>query len=143
MAKLEPVYADSFMESRKRKLNTCRGVPLPYLIRPRRNLPPFDTFGFYNDYLEDLSDDEGDDSSVVEAAAETSSLDKGNESNAMGYLLKDEKDEDYVVVDHVEATPNSQKERAGAIQMMELSKDTVDESESDNAGYNSDEWVVV
>lgn len=28
------------------------GVPLPYLIRPRREVLTFDTLGFYNDYLE-------------------------------------------------------------------------------------------
>ncbi|XP_010434516.1 PREDICTED: uncharacterized protein LOC104718460 [Camelina sativa] len=124
MAKLEPVYADCLMDSRKRK--GCNGVPLPYLIRPRRVLPPFDTFAFYNEYS---SDDEGD-SSMEEA-------DKGHS------------DEEYVIVDNVvEALPNVKIEKAAVLQMMELCKDAVDGdgSESEDAGYKSDKsdsWVVV
>ncbi|ESQ55539.1 hypothetical protein EUTSA_v10027602mg [Eutrema salsugineum] len=57
MSLFEPVYAASAnsMESRKRKSNnelTCRGVPLPYLIRPRKKLPVYDGLTFYNEYLE-------------------------------------------------------------------------------------------
>jgi hypothetical protein len=51
MATLAPVHAVSVLHSRKR--GGCNGVPLPYLIRPRRKIPPVDTFDFYND-----SDDE-------------------------------------------------------------------------------------
>ncbi|KAH0894162.1 LOW QUALITY PROTEIN: hypothetical protein HID58_056591, partial [Brassica napus] len=56
-------------------------IPLPYLIRPRRKLPVYDSYSLYDDYIGYLSNkvglksDEGDD--------ETSSLEKGNESNAM------------------------------------------------------------
>ncbi|XP_006414086.2 uncharacterized protein LOC18030450 [Eutrema salsugineum] len=158
MSLFEPVYAASAnsMESRKRKSNnelTCRGVPLPYLIRPRKKLPVYDGLTFYNEYLEyssvdDGLDSESDDGDSPLKAVETSSLENENENNASlseigvaasGHLS----DEEYVVVEHVEAMPQTKTERAGAIQMMELSKDTVDESESGDEGSNSDDWVVV
>uniref|UniRef100_A0A1J3EBC9 Uncharacterized protein n=1 Tax=Noccaea caerulescens TaxID=107243 RepID=A0A1J3EBC9_NOCCA len=200
MATVEQVYPVSVnpMDSRKRK-----GVPLPYLIRPRRKLPVYDSFSLYNDYLDYSPNSDGfdyvgddDDSTVVEAVESSSTLDKvvqielsaslseldihaldkgiQNELSAslsemdinflalekgiqndlsaslseMGissdHSLKDERDDDYVVVEKVEALPNSKTERAGAIQMLELSKDAVDKSEPKDAGSNSDdEWVVV
>ncbi|CAH2078630.1 unnamed protein product [Thlaspi arvense] len=163
MALFAPVYAASVgsMESRKRKGNselTCRGVPLPYLIRPRRKLPVYDGVALYNDYIEyasfeDLESDDDDDSSMK--AVETSSLEKGNifgltsESNASlsetGHSPNDESDEEYVIVNNVEALPTAtaKPERAGAIQMMELSKDAVDEPESEDEGSSSDGWVVL
>ncbi|ESQ55540.1 hypothetical protein EUTSA_v10027221mg, partial [Eutrema salsugineum] len=91
---------------------------------------------------------ESDDGDSPLKAVETSSLENENENNASlseigvaasGHLS----DEEYVVVEHVEAMPQTKTERAGAIQMMELSKDTVDESESGDEGSNSDDWVVV
>jgi len=115
MATLAPVHAVSVLHSRKR--GGCNGVPLPYLIRPRRKIPPVDTFDFYND-----SDDESGEG------------DKGHS------------DDEYVVVDKAEAImPNVKTEKPGAIQMMELSKDAVgdDESKAKDAGYSSDEWFVV
>ncbi|CAA7042706.1 unnamed protein product [Microthlaspi erraticum] len=226
MATFEQVYHVPVnpMESRKRKA----GVPLPYLIRPRRKLPVYDTFNLYNDYLGTLSTTDGfdyvgddDDSTVVVEpvvvveAVETSStldkvtqndltaslseldihaLDKGIQNDlsaslsemdinflplekgiqndlsaslsgmgiSSGHSLKCESDDEYVVVEKVEALPNSKIERVGAIQMLELSKDAADEpeskvavdepeskvavekSESKDAGSNSDdEWVVV
>ncbi|KAG5389495.1 hypothetical protein IGI04_031036 [Brassica rapa subsp. trilocularis] len=116
-----------------------RRIPLPYLIRPRRKLPVYDSYSLYDDYIGYLSNkvglksDEGD--------VETSSLEKGNESNAMLCGTGSLSDEEYVVVDNVEVSPNSKTERAGAIQMMELSKDGIEESES--GGSDSDAWVVV
>ncbi|EFH44243.1 hypothetical protein ARALYDRAFT_493002 [Arabidopsis lyrata subsp. lyrata] len=113
MATLAPGHAVSYSWKR----GGCNGVPLPYLIRPRRIFPPIDTFPFYNDYSSDDDD---------EAAGHS--------------------DDEYVVVDKAEAImTNSKTEKPGAIQMMELSKDTVgdEESEAKDAGYSSDEWVVV
>ncbi|CAN7031633.1 unnamed protein product [Brassica rapa subsp. trilocularis] len=139
MATFEPVSSStSFhsIESRTRKVNR---IPLPYLIRPRRKLPVYDSYSLYDDYIGYLSNkvglksDEGD--------VETSSLEKGNESNAMLCGTGSLSDEEYVVVDNVEVSPNSKTERAGAIQMMELSKDGIEESES--GGSDSDAWVVV
>ncbi|CAL9225956.1 unnamed protein product [Arabidopsis halleri] len=130
MATLAPGHAVSYSWKR----GGCNGVPLPYLIRPRRIFPPIDTFPFYNDYSSD--DDEGDSSMNV---VESSTLDDKDVSAGHS-------DDEYVVVDKAEAImTNSKTEKPGAIQMMELSKDTVgdDESESKDAGYNSDEWVVV
>ncbi|EOA18306.1 hypothetical protein CARUB_v10006819mg [Capsella rubella] len=129
MAKLAPVFADSLMDSWKSK--ACNRVPLPYLIRPRRVLPPIDCFAFYNEYA---SEDECDETDSPMEGVETSTLDKGHS------------DDEYVMVDTiVEALPNPKIEKAEAIQMMELSKDAVndDGSESEDAGYSSDEWVVV
>ncbi|WZZ46502.1 hypothetical protein YC2023_042761 [Brassica napus] len=44
-------------------------------------------------------------------------------------------------MDNVEVSPNSKTERAGAIQMMELSKDAIEESET--GGSDSDAWELV
>lgn len=63
------------------------------------------------------------------------------DSNAMLCGTGSLSDEEYVVVDNVEVSPNSKTERAGAIQIMELSKDAFHESES--GGSDSDAWVVV
>ncbi|XP_056848639.1 uncharacterized protein LOC108823115 isoform X3 [Raphanus sativus] len=126
MATFEPVSTFSFdsMESRMRKVNR---VPLPYLIRPRRKLHVYDSYALYNDYIGSLSIKDGLKS---ESDDETSSLEKGSLS-----------DEEYVIVDNVEVSPNSETERAGAVQMMELSEDAIEESES--GGSDSDAWVVV
>ncbi|KAF8097432.1 hypothetical protein N665_0289s0020 [Sinapis alba] len=150
MATLAPVYAASFdsMESRKRKLNR---VPLPYLIRPRKRQPVYDTYSLYNDFiayssLEDGFDSESDEEeSPVEAVRTSLEKVSLSETVSAGSLS----DEEYVVVDNVEVLPNPKTERAGAIQMMELSK-AVDEMElhdagsgNEDAGSDSDAWVVV
>ncbi|KAF3545919.1 hypothetical protein DY000_02009533 [Brassica cretica] len=78
-------------------LDCSSGIPLPYLIRPRRKLPVYDSYSLYDDYIGYLSNkvglksDEGDD--------ETSSLEKGNESNAMLCGTGSLSDEEYVVMD--------------------------------------------
>ncbi|WZY68851.1 hypothetical protein YC2023_001091 [Brassica napus] len=146
MATVAPVYAASFdsMESRKRKLNR---VPLPYLIRPFKRQPVYDTYALYNDFiayssLEDESDDEEPSVKAVRTSLENASL---SDTVSAGSLT----DEEYVVVDNVEVSPNPKTERAGAIQMMELSKSvhemTLDDAGSDNedAGSDSDAWVVL
>ncbi|CAF2148449.1 unnamed protein product [Brassica napus] len=146
MATVAPVYAASFdtMESRKRKLNR---VPLPYLIRPFKRQPVYDTYALYNDFiayssLEDESDDEEPSVKAVRTSLENASL---SDTVSAGSLT----DEEYVVVDNVDVLPNPKTERAGAIQMMELSKSvhemTLDDAGSDNedAGSDSDAWVVL
>ncbi|CAN6912992.1 unnamed protein product [Brassica oleracea] len=150
MATLAPVYAASFdtMESRKRKLNR---VPLPYLIRPCKRQPVYDTYALYNDFiayssLEDGidsgSDDEEPSVKAVRTSLENASL---SETESAGSLT----DEEYVVVDNVDVLPNPKTERAGAIQMMELSKSVgemkLDDAGSDNEdeGSDSDAWVVL
>ncbi|CAG7886982.1 unnamed protein product [Brassica rapa] len=146
MATVAPVYAASFdsMESRKRKLNR---VPLPYLIRPFKRQPVYDTYALYNDFiayssLEDESDDEEPSVKAVRTSLENASL---SDTVSAGSLT----DEEYVVVDNVEVSPNPKTERAGAIQMMELSKSvhemTLDDAGSDNedSGSDSDAWVVL
>ncbi|KAH0941309.1 hypothetical protein BRARA_A00970 [Brassica rapa] len=146
MATVAPVYAASFdsMESRKRKLNR---VPLPYLIRPFKRQPVYDTYALYNDFiayssLEDESDDEEPSVKAVRTSLENASL---SDTVSAGSLT----DEEYVVVDNVEVSPNPKTERAGAIQMMELSKSVhemkLDDAGSDNedAGSDSDAWVVL
>lgn len=144
MATLAPVHATSFksMESRKRR------IPLPYLIRPFKRQPVYDTYALYNDFiayssLEDGFDSESDDEESSVKAVRTS-LEKVDlsETASAGSLT----DEEYVVVDDVE-TPKT--ERAGAIQMMELAKgveelDLEDAgSGNEDAGSDSDAWVVV
>ncbi|CAN6986142.1 hypothetical protein IGI04_000955 [Brassica rapa subsp. trilocularis] len=146
MATVAPVYAASFdsMESRKRKLNR---VPLPYLIRPFKRQPVYDTYALYNDFiayssLEDECDDEEPSVKAGRTSLENASL---SDTVSAGSLT----DEEYVVVDNVEVSPNPKTERAGAIQMMELSKSvhemTLDDAGSDNedAGSDSDAWVVL
>ncbi|KAJ4881028.1 Uncharacterized protein Rs2_38083 [Raphanus sativus] len=130
MATFEPVSTFSFdsMESRMRKVNR---VPLPYLIRPRRKLHVYDSYALYNDYIGSLSIKDGLKS---ESDDETSSLEKDVSPGSLS-------DEEYVIVDNVEVSPNSETERAGAVQMMELSEDAIEESES--GGSDSDAWVVV
>ncbi|CAH8346025.1 unnamed protein product [Eruca vesicaria subsp. sativa] len=141
MATLAPVHATSFdsMESRKRKFS---GVPLPYLIRPFKKQPVYDTYALYNDFiayssLEDGFDSESDDEDTsvkgVRISLEKTSL---SETASAGSLT----DEEYVVVDDVEVMPKT--ERAGAIQMMELAKG-VEDLELDDAGSDSDAWVVL
>lgn len=144
MATLAPVHATSFksMESRKRR------IPLPYLIRPCKRQPVYDTYALYNDFiayssLEDGFDSESDDEESSVKAVRTS-LEKVDlsETASAGSLT----DEEYVVVDDVE-TPKT--ERAGAIQMMELAKGVEEldledaRSGNEDAGSDSDAWVVV
>ncbi|KAH0935211.1 hypothetical protein HID58_012328, partial [Brassica napus] len=100
---------------------------LPYLIRPRRKLPVYYSYALYNDgFIGYSSFDESDDDDSSLKAVEPSSLEKGNESNASlsetdGVPMLS--DEEYVVVDSVEAFPNSKTER------MELSKDAGSDSD--------------
>ncbi|KAG2244598.1 hypothetical protein Bca4012_023661 [Brassica carinata] len=147
MATLAPVHAASFetMGSRKRR------IPLPYLIRPCKRQPVYDTYALYNDFiayssLEDGFDSESDDEESSVKAVRTS-LEKAtlSETVSAGSLTDDE----YVVVDNVEVLPIPKTERIGAIQMMELAKG-VEELELDDAascnedsGSDSDAWVVV
>ncbi|XP_009108372.1 uncharacterized protein LOC103834070 isoform X2 [Brassica rapa] len=139
MATFEPVSSSTSFHSIESRTSKVNRIPLPYLIRPRRKIPVYDSYSLYDDYIGYLSNkvglksDEGD--------VETSSLEKGNESNAMLCGTGSLSDEEYVVVDNVEVSPNSKTERAGAIQIMELSKDAFHESES--GGSDSDAWVVV
>ncbi|KAL0716862.1 hypothetical protein Bca4012_066184 [Brassica carinata] len=138
MATFGPVSTSLFdsMESRKMKVNR---VPLPYLIRPRRKLPVYDSYALYNDYIGYLAIKDGLKS---ESDDETSSLEKGNAMlSGTGVSSGSLSDEEYVVVDNVEVSPNSKTEIAGAFQMMQLSKDATEESES--GGSDSDAWVVV
>ncbi|KAJ0236869.1 Uncharacterized protein HA466_0255530 [Hirschfeldia incana] len=147
MATVAPVYASSFvaMESRKRRM------PLPYLIRPRKRQPVYDTYALYNDYiayssLEDGFDSESDDEeSSVKAVRTSLAKTSLSETASAGSLTDDE----YVVVDNVEALPSPKTERPGAIQMMELAKGvdelTLEDAASGNedSGSDSDSWVVV
>uniref|UniRef100_A0A0D3BKB0 Exostosin GT47 domain-containing protein n=1 Tax=Brassica oleracea var. oleracea TaxID=109376 RepID=A0A0D3BKB0_BRAOL len=81
MATFEPVSSSTSFHSIESRTSKVKRIPLPYLIRSRRKLPVYDSYSLYDDYTGYLSNkvglksDEGDD--------ETSSLEKGNESNAM------------------------------------------------------------
>ncbi|XP_033133283.1 uncharacterized protein LOC103834070 isoform X1 [Brassica rapa] len=116
MATFEPVSSSTSFHSIESRTSKVNRIPLPYLIRPRRKIPVYDSYSLYDDYIGYLSNkvglksDEGD--------VETSSLEKGNESNAMLCGTGSLSDEEYVVVDNVEVSPNSKTERAGAIQIV-------------------------